>query len=493
MSVGLPVSKVVKVTINLTPSAAQGLNFQTMLIVGDTNIIDVGQRMRTYSSDQQVAADFGTMAPEYFAATVYFGQSPQPQLLYIGRWAHTAVAGLNRGAILTTAQKAISVFQAVTTGSFGIAFDGGAVTQITGLNFSALANLNAVAAAITTALGTHGSCVWNGQQFVITSATSGATSGVSFATAGGTGTDVSAMLGLTNAAGATLVGGQIAESALTAVTILDGLPTFWYGLAMASTDIVAADIIAIAEFIEASGNPHFFFVTSQEQAALAAGDTTSIGAQLKALTLNRTATQYSSSSPYAAVSMAGRILTTDYTGNSTVITLMFKQEPGVSAETLTLGQSNALDANNYNYFTNYANNTAIIQNGVCASGQFIDVVIAADWFANALQTDLFNVFYTSTTKIPQTDAGAHILLTTAEADCEEAVNNGFLAPGIWNGPSFGAITTGQLLDKGYYVFAPPVASQSVAQLSARQAPPIQIAAVLAGAFHSVSIAATVAS
>jgi hypothetical protein len=49
------------------------------------------------------------------------------------------------------------------------------------------------------------------------------------------------------------------------------------------------------------------------------------------------------------------------------------------------------------------------------------------------------------------------------------------------------IATGQTLSKGYYVYAPSVASQSAAARAARQAPVIQAAVKLAGAIHSVNV------
>ena len=83
------------------------------------------------------------------------------------------------------------------------------------------------------------------------------------------------------------------------------------------------------------------------------------------------------------VSALARILTTDYTGNSTVITLMYKNEPGIVAESLSTTQVSALEANNANVFVNYNNATAILQRGVCASGVFMDTVVGTDWLAVA--------------------------------------------------------------------------------------------------------------
>ena len=74
------------------------------------------------------------------------------------------------------------------------------------------------------------------------------------------------------------------------------------------------------------------------------------------------AAQYSSTSPYAVASLFGRLLTVNFNGNRTTITLDFKQEPGIVAESLNTTQANALDAKRYNYFVNFDNSTANKQN-----------------------------------------------------------------------------------------------------------------------------------
>ncbi|EOV4147137.1 DUF3383 family protein, partial [Yersinia enterocolitica] len=75
----------------------------------------------------------------------------------------------------------------------------------------------------------------------------------------------------------------------------------------------------------------------------------------------RTLVQYSSASPYAAASIFGRAFTVNFNGNNTTITLKFKQQPGITAESLEQSQANALKAKNCNVFVNYDNDTAIIQ------------------------------------------------------------------------------------------------------------------------------------
>ena len=181
------------------------------------------------------------------------------------------------------------------------------------------------------------------------------------------------------------------------------------------------------------------------------------------------------------------ILTTDYTANNTVITLMYKQEPGVVAEQLNATQLAALKGFNCNVFVEYDNNTAIIEPGVVASGDFIDTIFGADWLAIDIQNTYFNTLYSSPTKIPQTDKGNHILATAIEAVCSQAVDNGLLAPGTWTQAGFGALNQGDYLSKGYYVYMPPIASQNPADRAARHAVTAQVAGKLSGAIHDGDI------
>ncbi len=185
--------------------------------------------------------------------------------------------------------------------------------------------------------------------------------------------------------------------------------------------------------------------------------------------------------------MFGRAFTVNFEANKTAITLKFKQEPGVTAETLTETQAATLAAKNCNVFVNYANGAAIIQQGTMVNGYFFDEVHGTDWLQDRIQNDCFNLVLQSATKIPQTDEGNHLFVTTIEASCQQGVNNGLLAPGVWNADGFGQLQRGQTLTKGYYVYAPLVASQSQADREARKSVPFQVAAKLAGAVHSANI------
>lgn len=496
MPVGLAVSDVVNVTINLLPIAAPTRNFGALAIIGDSNVVDVNERLRTYTTLDGVASDFGTSAPEYLAADLFFSQNPQPAILYIGRWAATATAGELKGGVISVVNQAtlLTTLQAITTGGMTITIDATPVT-LSNLNFSAISNLNGAATVLDTALASNADCVWDGTngQFIITSHTAGPSSTVSFATDPGSGAPLATDLALTAATAAVEVNGISAEEPVAAVTAINPLNADVYGLMFATTaSITNVQHEAVATYVEGATPSHIYGVNIMDSGVLNPTSTTDLGYILGNMNLSRTFWQYSSSSPYAIASMFGRAFTVDFTANNSVITLKFKQEPGVTAETLTETQAAAIDAKHGNVFVKYMNDTAIIQQGVMANGFFFDERQGADWLQNQVQTDVYNLLYTSPTKIPQTDPGIHQIATTIEASCDRAVNNGFVAPGIWTSSlEFGLLKQNQALAKGYYVYAPPVSSQSQSDREARKAPTIQVAIKLAGAVHSANVAINV--
>lgn len=499
----LPVSRLINVAVALTPAAAQSQSLSNLLFMGTSATIDTVERYRTYSDLAAVAADFGTVAEEYKAAEKWFGQAPQPTKLIIGRWTGWAASkgGLRCGT-LSAAQQLLSAWTGITAGAFQIAKDGAAPVTVSGLNFSGATTMAGIAAIIQAGTGMPAgvTVVWNSvyARFQFESSTTGTTSAIGFLTAPGAGVDISGQLKGRSTDGGYVFTGLAAETAVSAITLLDDkIGQQFYGVAFgglipgANAGADSDALIAVAAYLEGANNKHIFAITTQEAGAVSASVTADIAYRLKALAYKRTFTQYSSSNAYAAISAFARILTVDYEGSGTAITLMYKQEPGVVAETLAGSQVDALKNKNCNVFVSYNNGTSILQDGVMASGDFTDIITATDWLATTIQRDLFNALYSQTTKIPQTDAGQGVLLAYVAARCAKAVDNGVAAPGVWNSGGFGTLKQGDFMDRGYYIYSAPFATQAQADRVARKAMPIQVAIKLAGAVHSANVTISV--
>ncbi|EKZ6358453.1 DUF3383 family protein [Klebsiella aerogenes] len=381
MEKGLPLNRITNVTVTLSARAAQGRNFGSMLILGDSTIIPIAERLRAYSSPDDIGDDFGVESEEYKAAVIWFSQQPQPTLVYVGRWVKTLETG-EAGEVET-------LLEAV----------------------NALMDYNA-----------------------------------------------------------------------------------WYGLHLAVPEADYPDdatIITVSAAIEASTVSRIFGITTDEATILDAATTTDLASKLKAAKYSRTFIQYSTSSRYAALSAFARAFTVDFTGSNTMITLKFKQEPGITYETLGTSQANNLEAKYCNVYVYYENDTAILEQGVMSNGDFFDERHGLDWLQNAVQTADFNTLYTSTTKIPQTDAGTTTRIANIELVLDKAVQNGLFAPGKWTGGPMGQLNTGDMLTKGYYTWAENVDDQLQVDREARKGVPIQVAGKLAGAVHYGSVAITV--
>jgi hypothetical protein len=488
MPVTLPISRLISVDVNYSQTLAQSQNLSNLLLLGTSTVIDTVQRMRIYNSLGAVATDFGTSAEEYLASVLWFEQNPQPTQINIGRWVNAASHGQLIGGALTAAQQVISLWTIITAGSFVVSVDSTPQT-VTGVSFASATTLNGVASAINGVL-TGATVAWNStyNNFTITSATTGTTSLISFLTAAGSGTDISNMLVGRNTAGngAYVAPGLAAETALAATTLFDNnFGQTWYSLVIPAA--VDADHLAIAPYIEGSSNAHYYGLTSAESGILSSVSTTDIFYELAQLKYNKTGGFYCSSNIAGVVSALARIQTTNYNENNSTITLMYKTEPGITPETLNSTQIGALEGKDGNVYVNYNNNTAIIEPGVSFSGQYIDTVMGIDWLATSIQTAIYNLLYGSQTKIPQTDAGVHQVIVTAEQVLQQGVVNGLIAPGTWNQGGFGTLNQGDFLAAGYYVYAPTVESQSELTRSGRICPPLQIAVKLAGAIQYVNV------
>jgi hypothetical protein len=112
---------------------------------------------------------------------------------------------------------------------------------------------------------------------------------------------------------------------------------------------------------------------------------------------------------------------------------------------------------------------------------------------NQIQIGLMNVL-TSVPSVPQTDAGEHVLIAAVEQACANLASIGYIAPGQYNGtplPAPLSVLTGQSLPLGYVAKAASYATQSAGNKAARQAMPIYVLILEAGAVQAVQIAVNV--
>ncbi len=190
MASELDVQDLINVQINLTPAGAQAPNLSSMLIIGDSNVIDTKERVRVYSSLSEVATDFGAQAPEYegcgdvlrsdtLADSAEYralgedsdGRAPPRRPAHPSAAAHRELDGGSRRQLQDRGRRRCRG-QCHRHQSYRVT------------------NLNGVATAINTAMATAlvaATCVWTGAQFKFTSNSTGTVSKIAPLTAAGAG------------------------------------------------------------------------------------------------------------------------------------------------------------------------------------------------------------------------------------------------------------------------------------------------------------------
>ena len=117
-------------------------------------------------------------------------------------------------------------------------------------------------------------------------------------------------------------------------------------------------------------------------------------------------------------------------------------------------------------------------------------LVELDVLASRIQLTLMDLYYQNPS-IPITDGGMTLQIGKVNQQCDVAVTTGFIAPGVYLGPSVLNLANGQTLPKGYLVQCAPVATQLQADRAARKSMPLYVAVKLAQAVHSALITVNV--
>jgi hypothetical protein len=183
-------------------------------------------------------------------------------------------------------------------------------------------------------------------------------------------------------------------------------------------------------------------------------------------------------------------MSTNFAGQNTTLNLNVKTLQGVTADTgITPAVLTTCQTLGVNVYASIQGVAKFIANGG-PNFIFMDNVYNLLWFANALQIGIFNALAMTSTKIPQTEAGMTVLKNAVIAVCQQAVLNGYIAPGTWQSTdTFGDLKSflRNIVQLGYYIYSQPIGDQSEAVRETRAAPLMQLAVKLAGAINTASL------
>jgi len=472
----IPVSNIVSVDIAVSPTAVPYAGFGGLLFLTDetsTGDFDINERVRKYGDLAGVQEDFASDSEVVAAAMAYYGQTPTPKDFYVGLVSTTETAAQLNGA----SGLDLSLLQAVEAGGFDITVDG-QLDSISAIDLSLSADLDAVATAIDSAL-TLASCEYDAgsDRFIIKSLTTGASSSITFAT--NDADDLASVMGILATDGGSIQESVVPETPSAAIAECYDNDNSFYGVAIHRQWRDGSECTDVSAWVQATGLVHF--VTSND-ARVKVGDENSYPMQMKDAAYGRVITMYSSTpEQYPSCSLAGRAFTVNFEGTNTTITLFLKQMPGVTAEKLSTTEKANLENANCNAVMIIGGNS-VYSDSRMADGKWFDTVHGTDWLQNRIETDVFNLLYQTTTKVPYTDVGVSMIMQRVTQALEQGVTNGLIAPGN--------NANGEFLVNGYRVTYIPTAESAAADKSNRIYRGISFEAVGSGAIQNAVINGT---
>lgn len=372
-------------------------------------------RVKTYMTFDSVTADTGWTPSDtgYWAAKAFFDQSVRPPRMAIGRVFEDTVPAQIMGAVITN----YNALKAVTDGSFAVDLTDAAgvvaTLEVLNIDFSSITNLQSIVAAINAALVAEGhsstlaASVDYGGKLVITDRTGGVS--ISYVEAATTGTDVSALLNLTQAKGAqkwdsytpsSLVG-EIQNIALAARA--GGFPVFAWALDAEYRD--SDDQRTVSDWAETQNWKAWALQCTNSPTAYNSADTTNIGYYCMNLGYKATAVVYSDTpQQYPEIAYAMQPLSVNYGLKNSVVNAAFKDAAGISPSNLSVTQHDILNARRINMFVRVGNKARTYRYGMqSAPSWWTDSFTGACNYREELQVAVCNVLYRNKTLPYNTD------------------------------------------------------------------------------------------
>lgn len=426
----IPASEIVRVTPSVLAPAGTGLSLNSVFISQDDAI--PFESVLEFSNLQAVKDFFGASSAEAEMAAVYFagfeGASVLPTTLFFARWLPADSPAYLRGGSL--AGMTLAELQAIS-GTFAVTVDGTPLNTAS-FNLSSATSFSNAAALLETALPPGASVTYDSirHAFVITSATAGASSTITFATP----TASAIALKLVEDEGAVLSQGGDAS---TAASVLDNVVEQTQNWALFTTAWEPGDDekLALADWVNAS-NDRYAYVgwDTSSTPATSSPATSSFGY----LTLD-----YSGVIPVWGDTIAsarekgaficGVAASINFLATNGRITFDFKRQSGLTIDVTDSTTANNLKANGYNFYGNYA--TANDQFKWLQDGQISGDWLWIDEYVNQikLNSDLQLAFMTllgQTLAIPYNERGLNLIRAAASDPINKHLNFGTIRPGV---------------------------------------------------------------
>lgn len=451
----IPLRKDIQINPGVLPAGGSALDLNG-LILTDSAYAPVGSVI-TFTNKEDVAAYFGSASVEYSMAEVYFqgydNSSKTPGALLVARYnTADASAWLRSGSMASVTLDQLKLLSGVLT----LTVDGTSHTSAS-IDLSTATSFAQAADLIETGIGSSVIVEFDTTQkrFIITSATDGAASTITYAT--GT---LSAGLKLTAATGAQLSQGAAAAVVTDAMQAVLDSSQNWaiFTTAFAPTEQQALDF---SQWVNGENFRFGYVPFTLDESALVAGSTDTLAYKII------TTYNYASVAPVYgdqthAASVLGYAASLDFDRQEGRVPLKFRSLGGLLPEVTTSANYDALIANGYNFYGAYTANhysTRYWADGtVTGDFKWFDSFCFQIWLNANLMQDAIELLK-SNRSIPYNAAGKAI----TEASFADTLNQGVVFGGIRTGVTLsssqiseitnavGADVSASLIAKGYYL------------------------------------------
>lgn len=427
-------SKYVSITSGVGGASAAsrkdlGLRLLTLNALFPTNTV------LEFTSAADVGNYAGTQSTEYKLAQAYFGRvSKSATVPNKISYMYAPFVATACSILSTITLASLATYQAITDGSMIISMGGTSYT-LGSLDFSGATSYADVAQVIQTAINanTAGGAIYTAatvtfnaeqQAFQLTGGEEGA-SVITYATASGSGTDISAVIGWDEDSNPIISNGVDAEDISgildKTVELSDNFGSYAFiGLALDTSNV------AVIGAWNSAQNFKFMFC----------GDVTDTSYATVIAEAKKYAGMAINYQPYAdalpAYLMPATIFaSTNYSKVNGTVNYMYQQFPAQVVTVDTNALANTLDPLfiNYNGQTQKAGTKIeFYQDGFLADGTDIAIYANEIWLKDAMETEILNLEVASE-KIPANDDGIAAILGVLQAVAGEALNNGTISVG----------------------------------------------------------------
>lgn len=451
--------------VSLTPRVLSGgsADLETNgMVLTSTYLLPTSTPAMSFTSAQAVADVFGAASPEAGFAQQYFtgltNQAQAPKALIVGLNMQTEMAAWIQSAPITAT---LSELQAISDGALTISIDGSPVSA-TGIDLSEAQSLSEVATTVAAKLtGTTGAYNSDLNAFVFTTSQTGATASISYATAGSGGTDLSSMLGLTQAAGAVLSPGVAAMTPAQNLDAIVAVTANWSQFTTLDEVTEQETAEAYAAWADVADDYVYIFWSTDSKMTSQTTQSSTIAAALQN-TYNCTVMLYTESNDAAAAALAYPA-TIKWNQEQGMKVLFGKSATGIAASVTDETVAATLDALSVSYVGQFATRNAefsFFNRGETASSMygFYDTLIGMIWLRAKIQRACMDGFST-VNRVPYNAKGYTLIKAWISDPIRAAKTVGVIDTGLALSDSqkaqitqeVGQDISNELFTNGYYL------------------------------------------